>query len=97
MDTILCLFRRHSSDVRDESISEFLEQASVTAISLAHGSLPNTESVECERNTSDFSPESLPLKVVLFQQLCRSEVFNPDLCEKVEFESEQILAFSNLL
>ena len=47
--------------------------------------------------TSDFSPESLPLKVVLFQQLCRNEVFNADLCEKVEFESEQMLAFSNLL
>ena len=28
--------------------------------------------------TSDFSPESLPLKVVLFQQLYRSEVFNPE-------------------
>ena len=63
----------------------------------ARFNLVSNTSITQVESTSNFSPESLPRKVVLFQQLCRSEVFNPDLCEKVEFESEQILAFSNLL
>ena len=49
--------------------------------------------------TSNFSPESLPHLGLwfYFNNYIRAKYLILSLCEKVEFESEQMLAFSNLL